>query len=218
LGTKKDIKLFTLICVLSVTCILIYSRYRLPQEVSKAPLESYFLQLQGYELVRQIPFSDDYIKMLKLDDYIFVDYKGLNGNVNLYIGYYYTADKAYAAHSPLICYPSQGWQIENQPRKESLRIDSHTINYEEIVTSLDDEKELVLYWYQAGLQTNTQVYMNKIDMGVNKLMNKGSQNGFVRVAVPIQSSYEKAKKEAIKFTEVFYPQLLKYMDIVSVND
>ena len=177
----------------------------------KAPLKNYFQQLTGYQTERSIDLSNDNVKMLKLDDYIFIDYKGPTGHTNLYIGYYYTANKAYSAHSPLICYPSQGWKIADKPQKKTLQLGPNIINYEEIITSLGEQKELVLYWYQAGLQTNTQVYKNKIDMGFNKLRNNDEQHGFVRVAIPLTTSYTETQKAATNFIMAFYPEFISYI-------
>jgi EpsI family protein len=147
-----------------------------------------------------------------LDDYTFTDYKGANGTVNLYIGYYYTADKAYASHDPMVCYPSQGWKIDEQPVKHSLGVGPNRINYEEIITSNGPQKELVLYWLQSHLLTNTQVYMNKIDMAYNKLTKNDEQHAFVRVSVPIaDTTYEKAKKSAADFIQTFYPNFIEFI-------
>lgn len=216
MGTKKDTKLLILICVLGITCILVYSRYRAPQIVEKAPLKNYLMQLDGYETGQSVDLSSDHVSMLKLDDYIFIDYKGQKRNPNLYIGYYYTASKAYASHSPMICYPSQGWKIDNKPSKSSLQVGSRTINYEEIIVSLGDRKELVLYWYQAGLQTNTQVYKNKISLGYNKLMNNDEQHGFVRVALPFNGNYNETKHAATIFIKTLYPQFINYISVRNV--
>jgi EpsI family protein len=179
--------------------------------VKETPLKSYFTQLKGYETDRVIDLSTHHVTMLKLDDYIFVNYKGPKGNPNLYIGYYYSANKAFASHSPLVCYPSQGWMIDTRPRRRSLQVGPHTIEYEEITTSFGDMKELVLYWYQAGLQTNTQVYKNKIDMGYNKLMNDDEQHGFVRVAIPLEGTYEESEIVATDFIKAFYPRFINYI-------
>jgi EpsI family protein len=153
-------------------------------------------------------FSD----MLKLDDYVFANFAGENQDVNLYIGYYYTAAKAYAAHSPLVCYPSQGWQIDTHPKRSELAVGPHKIHYEEIVTSHGDQRELVLYWYQARLFTNTRTYQNKISMGYNKLVDNDQQHGFVRVSVPFKDDpYEKVKKAATDFIQAFYPHFVTYI-------
>jgi EpsI family protein len=215
LGTNKERKLLILICLLIVTGIFVYSQNRTPQVIQKSSLKDYFSHLDGFDKKDMIDMPEDTIKMLNLDDYLFANYQGPLGIANLYIGYYYTANKAYAAHSPMVCYPSQGWKIESSPRRGSLQVGTKIIEYEEITTSLGDVKELVMYWYQAGLFTNTRIYKNKIDMGYNKLMNNNEQHAFVRVALPIQAEYGESKKAAIDFIKAFYPQFVKYVTQVS---
>ena len=176
-------------------------------------MQDYFADIAGYTTLRNIPLEESAFAMLDLDDYVFADYAGKDGKVNLYIGYYYSANKAYSAHSPMICYPSQGWEINQQPVRHSLNVGPHIIQYEEIITSLGTTKELVLYWYQAYQQTNIQVYKNKLDMGYNKLMHNNEQHAFVRVSVPFSDlTSDKAHQSAIDFMQVFYPQFLRYIE------
>ena len=210
MGTKNERKLLILACILLVTCILVYSQRRSPQVTQKTPLKEYFTQIKDFGTASIIDLPIDNVEMLNLDDYFFANYKGPQGKANLYIGSYYTANKAYAAHSPLVCYPSQGWKIDNKPKRGTLDVGPQTIEYEEITTSLGSTKELVLYWYQAGLFTNTQIYKNKIDMGYNKLMDNNEQHCFVRVAVPFASNYEVSKKIATNFIKAFYPSFIEY--------
>ena len=212
MGNKIKIKLIILCALFLATSAFVYSQNKTYVTEKKSLHKDYFTTIPGYKLLNNKELSEDHLNMLKLDDYLFADYGKRNAQVNLYIGYYYSAKKAYASHSPLICYPSQGWEINNKATTHSLRVGSHTVNYEEIITSFGEHKELVLYWYQSHLQTNTQVYKNKIAMGYNKLVNKDEQHGFVRVSVPIaDSTYEEAKTIATEFIETFYPQFIDFI-------
>jgi EpsI family protein len=211
LGNRIRIKLGVLVGLFLITCVFIYSRKEIPHQ-NKLPLKAYFQSIGNYKAIRHIELVNDHITMLKLDDYVYTDYEGPDGKVNLYIGYYYTANKAYAAHSPLTCYPSQGWEITRKPTTHTLEIGPHTIHYEEIITSLGEERELVIYWYQSYLQTNTQIYQNKIDMGFNNLINKTEQHAFVRVSIPLQHLPKKNKKRgAENFIHQFYPQFIDFI-------
>jgi len=204
-------KLLVLNVIFLLNCILVYG-FNNPAEIRrKPPLSSYMAHLDGYKTLSQIEMEEKAVKMLKLDDYAFLDFLGDKGRINLYIGYYYSADKAYAAHSPLICYPSQGWKIDNRPVSSSLSVGPHKIYYEEIITSYGGDRELVLFWYQARLFTNTQGYKNKISMGYNKLVNNDEQHGFIRVSVPLQDSYDEAKVAATRFISDFYPKLVEFI-------
>ena len=197
-----------------ITCIFIYTRKEIPEQ-KKPPLREFFQAIDNYIILRHIELEDSHLTMLKLDDYLYTDYEGPLGKVNLYIGYYYTAGKAYAPHSPLTCYPSQGWQVTKKPSTHALKVGNHTIHYEEITTSLGEETELVIYWYQTQLLTNTQIYKNKIDMGYNKLVNNSEQHAFVRISVPFSNPFQRdAEKTATEFMTAFYP---KFIDFINAN-
>jgi EpsI family protein len=206
----KKISVFAILCL--VTCFFVYWNVGDRPSGKKPPLKQYFLTIQGYETIHQIELPESNIKMLKLDDYIFSQYKGEKGVINLYIGSYYDSKKAYASHSPEFCYPSQGWKVIVPPETYSLKRANYQINYNEIVTSLRGQRELVLYWYQSHLSTNTQVYKNKIDMAINKLKKLDPSHAFIRVSIPFGDfSYQATKDVAIQFINAFYPILINYV-------
>ncbi len=212
MGNKIKVKLIVICVVFLVTCIFVYRNTESVSITKKTPLKPYFANIEGYKLLRYIDLANDAIKMLDLDDYVYADYEGKNGKVSLYIGYYYTANKVYASHSPTICYPSQGWKIDKQPTNHSISLGPHRIHYNEIITSYIEEQELVLYWYQSRFHTNTKNYMNKIDMGYNKLKNNDEKHAFVRVSVPLgNSTYKEANKVATGFIQAFYPQFIDFI-------
>lgn len=104
--------------------------------------------------------------------------------------------------------------MEEQSFGHILNVGTYQILYDEIITSLTNNRELVLYWYQAHHQTNTQIVKNKIDMGYNKLMNNGEQHAFVRVSVPLTDiEYGQAKKRATDFIATFYPIFIDFVDV-----
>jgi len=211
LGTKKETKLIILAVLFLVTTLLVQGNKEQASVHGKPLLKDYFQNIAGYEALRAIDLNDKAVDMLKLDDYAFIDYEERGRKINLYIGYYYTANKAYASHSPLICYPSQGWEISGKPAKRTLAVGAHTVNYEVIATSYGEQKELVLYWYQTHARTSTQVYRNKIDMAYNKLMKKNEQHAFVRISVPFAgSTQEEAEKAGTDFLRAFFPKFIEY--------
>ena len=198
--------------LLLVTSILAWGfDVALPQK-EKPEIQGYLTRIDGYEVVRNIQLLPNAYEMLKLDDYFYADFAGPGGSVNLYIGYYYSPNKAYAAHSPLICYPAQGWRVARQPVRGSMSVVGHRVSYEAIVAESGREKELVLYWYQARLYTNTKGYRNKISMAVNRLMHKDDQHAFVRVSAPFGDDTEDAVQERIvRFIDAFYPSFLQFI-------
>jgi len=211
MGTKQETKLIVLIVLFLVTLLLVHGRVETTELGDKPPLNGYFQELAGYRHLRDVDLNADAVRMLDLDDYAFIDYEGEGGKINLYIGYYTTANKAYASHSPLVCYPSQGWRIEQRPQRRSLQVDGHTVSHEVITTSYGDHQELVLYWYQTYARTSTQVYRNKIDMAYSRLRYGNEQHAFVRVSVPFAGSTpEEAERVAAEFIRALFPKLVLF--------
>jgi EpsI family protein len=209
---RIEVKLIVIICIFLVTIGLVYSYSKPAETIIKPSLVNHFGHVDGYRIVQKLALDEKAVGMLELDDYIYANYQRVNSIINLYIGYYFTADKAYSAHSPLICYPSQGWEIVQGPSPLEIKVSPYPIHCDLIVTSYGDKSEIVLYWYQAGQYTNTKVYQNKIDLGYNKLLKNDEQHGFIRISVPIQgTSLETARNNAIDFIRAFYPTFIEYI-------
>jgi EpsI family protein len=186
---------------------------RQPDPIAKKPaMAPFFEEIADYRTLGKVELNPKALRMLKVDDYIFIDYEGPDGKINLFIGYYYTIGKAYASHSPLICYPSQGWKIEKPPVTKTIYIGSNRIKHEQILTSFGNKQEIVLYWFQSYLLTNTNSYMNKINIAINRLLNENQQHALVRVAVPTNDGYfENSQNAAQEFIKAFYPILMDYI-------
>jgi EpsI family protein len=180
--------------------------------VAKPPLVQFLNQIEGYSDPVPIPLDERVYQRLKLDDYIFSAYKKKDAATYLYIGFYNSPTKAYSSHSPLICYPSHGWKIIRPAVKKKLILDDNDIHYNEVITAKGSREELVIFWYQANLFTNTDIYLNKIDMAYNRFMKSGEQHAFVRISVPMQnSSYEEACLVASDFIKRFYPHFVEFL-------
>lgn len=214
MGNKKETKLIVLCIVLLVTCFGAYSKST-PKSISqRVPLKQSLGPVRSFQTFEDIILEPHMIVMLDLDDHIFRNYKGPGGNVNLYIGYYLTTDKAYASHSPLACFPSQGWKISD-PIKQKLTAGDQTIHYAELTASIQEQNELILYWYQAGDKTTSSVTRNKYNALYNKIMHKPEEHAFIRVTVPISDSgKEAAENTAHRFIKEFYPEFSRIIGSV----
>jgi EpsI family protein len=215
LGRKKTAQLIVLIVVLLITGLLAYKTFipaELPDVVKSRDLQTVFGPVKGYKIIYRSPLEKEIYKFLELDDYTSVGYEKDGASVSLYIGYYYSLDKVSSAHSPLVCFPGQGWGIDT-PSMHSLKVGDNTINYAEIVATLGGRHELVMYWYQAYDTTATDVYRNKINAMINKLTKNQQEHAFVRVSVPFGGTdKETARQTGIEFIRAFYPVFLGYVN------
>lgn len=170
------------------------------------------LQLPGnWVRGESYPPSPLVIRALKLDDYVSRDYINGNRTVNLYVGYYDSAKKVGAAHSPLVCFPGQGWVLSNK-RAVSLRVNDKEIRVATMIASRGDSKALVVYWFQAYDRTFAGTFAQKLYEFWCALSNRGEGNAFVRVIVNLHHKSEKqAFAVASSFIDAFYPVFLHYV-------
>ncbi len=213
MGNKKEKQLIILIVLLSITCLMVYSSPSSEKPGKKIALSHYLESIEGYTTESDNALSPQVFKALDLDDYMSTVYIGANGRVSLYIGYYYSLAKVSAAHSPTICFPGQGWTI-NQPAMKRLVVDDKTIHYAEMLASILENKSLILYWYQAYHLTSPYIYRNKINTLLNKISGKKENHAFVRVSIPFSDTItkENAEKTGTDFIKAFYPKFIKFMD------
>jgi EpsI family protein len=210
-GNQKDKQILILTGLLLLTCIMVYWPTSTVVVQKPLALQTLFGPVQGYELLGNLTLEKEIVSFLDLDDYTQTRYRKDGKKVELFIGYYFSLAKVSAAHSPLVCFPGQGWTI-NQPSRHNLRLERTVIEYEELIATLGDHQELVLYWYQAADKSVPEIYRNKINAIVNNLTGKKQEHAFVRISVPLGgSTVSEARKIAVDFITAFHPVFLGYI-------
>lgn len=196
---------------LTLASVVVYTTSDSPAFTKPLGLRTVLGPVDGYAILQTMPLDDAFFTFLELDDYTQTTY-GKDGNtVNLYIGYFNSLAKISAAHSPLVCFPGQGWQVSRQTER-SAQVNDTTLHFSEMVANLDDQQQLVLYWFQAQEKTSPSAYRNKINALLNRLSGESEEHSFVRVSLPIgKEGIETARKRGKEFIEAFYPTFLLYI-------
>lgn len=212
MGKKTEKYTLSLIVLLVLTSFFVYRPTDSVKTTKPTDLQTSLRQVPGYQVSPNIPLDDGIFTFLELDDYIQTRYLKDGRPIDLYIGYYFTLDKVSAAHSPLVCFPGQGWTITT-PDEGRLQVGKNTINYAETIASLEQSQQLVIYWYQAHETTVTQIYRNKLNALVNEVTGGEQEHAFVRVSVPFgESGLEEARNIGQDFISAFYPVFLNYVN------
>ena len=207
--------ILTRAAVLTV-CLLVVSAfiYTQPPEpsVSKPQRLSNFIKKVGdWEPARDQILTDNIVSALELDDYLFRTFYNKGQYITLYIGYYYTSKKLSAAHSPLVCYPGQGWGI-SIPKTVKIKTEAGIINMETAIASKGEDKELVLYWLQAWDQTSSGPFKQKLLNLVSRISNNREDNAFIRVSISLTKiEPHVAHRIGQEFIEDFYPLFLTFV-------
>ena len=180
----------------------------------RPPLSTAFKNVGAWRCVQNLPISEDVVKALKLDDFVFQAYRRDKGEVNLYIGYYHSAKKVGAAHDPLVCFQGQGWSVGNR-QKGAYRLQKHpefSVSYSSMVAELQGEKQVIVYWFQVNDRTTPSTHAQKLAMLMDRISGRSEDNAFVRLSAPVGSETPEATRARIfTFIDDFYPELVRYV-------
>jgi EpsI family protein len=157
-----------------------------------------------------------YIDELKLDDYLLADYTDGHGPaVNFYIAYYNSQRKGEAVHSPRACLPGGGWQLRDfdQRTLANVKIDGKTVRVNRTLIELDNQRELVYYWFQQRGRIITNEFAVKWYLFWDALTRHRTDGALVRlvVSVPPTSSEEAADRRLVDLVGRVAPVLTHYV-------
>ena len=210
----KVYKPIILIICFALTSVFIYRSPTSTAVNKEVALADALSDINGWATSGHTPLPPKIIKALELDDYANQTYSNGKDTISLYIGYYLTTQKVGAAHSPLVCFPGQGWVLSNiETSKMDLNPGSgESISYSIMTAKRGLQKELIIYWFQSYDRANPDTFSQKITSFWKKLLNQGEDNAFVRISTPVQKkSLPECRETILNFIRSFYPVFLNYV-------
>jgi EpsI family protein len=206
---------FPVLLLFILTCIAIYAPRPIHSDLPSVKLEQHFKQLREWESL-DLPLEDSIVASLALDDYLSRAYMVGNNQVDLYIGYYNSPVGNAEAHSPLICFPGQGWTLSGE-HVGNIRIVEGPRSVKpltcKIITATKSNIQMrVLFWYQAHEGSFANTLQQKLAILWNSIRYNKGGGALVRVSVLMQEGDEHAADSILEnFLQVFYPYWLSYL-------
>lgn len=160
------------------------------------------------------PVSSKAIKALELDDLLNRTYRKVDKEVSVYVGYYYDFRKVGKLHSPLVCFPGQGWNIydDNSSKLKVGPQNKFTLNVRTMIAERGRTKQLVLFWYQAYDKGINRTFKQKLTVAYNKIFRHKGDSAFMRIIVNInRDDIDKAHSVAEEFLNDFYPEFISFV-------
>lgn len=137
----------------------------------------------------EAPVDDESLRALNATDHLSVNFVRNEGElVNAWIAYYSSQYSGNAAHSPLVCMPGGGWQIEKAEETTlSISRDGVTtaIPVNRIIIAQGSTRQLVYYWFVEGGAIETNEYRAKARLFANAVMENRRDGALVRFVAPI---------------------------------
>jgi EpsI family protein len=203
------------ICLmLAGTAIFLHYREGPDREVVREPLSDFPIQLAGWTATDQ-PIDAETLEVLGAGDFLSRVYSSAESTapISLFIGYFPTQRTGTTIHSPKNCLPGSGWAFESSSTAmlEDVAGKTHLIG--EYVIANEDNRQFVIYWYQAHGRSVSNEYMAKIYLVSDAIRMNRTDGALVRVITPIRPSVQlsEAKLLAEAFVRELFPALPRFI-------
>lgn len=179
-----------------------------PERVpDRLPLSAAPLVLDEYTGADAIPFADDVVEQLGVDDYINRRYSAAgSAPVLVYIGYYASQRQGDTIHSPRNCLPGAGWHPVFTDRT-TVSAGAADVPVNRFVIQKGRDRQAVYYWYQGRGRSVASELANKGLLMLDAARLRRTDGGLVRLMTPVASTPEAAFASLTAFTAALLPHL-----------
>jgi exosortase D (VPLPA-CTERM-specific) len=149
---------------------------------------SYFPQQVGDWRGRPYPMEQQYLDVLKLDDYMLANYADSTGRlVNLYVAYYAAQTNRLHDHSPRQCMPGGGWEIRKLENYTvpGVSLASVPLQVNRVLIEKGGERQLAYYFFRQRDRTLTSESMVKFYMVYDMITRQRSDGALVRLVTAL---------------------------------
>jgi len=177
----------------------------------REPLSSLPLQIDGWT------GTDDTLDQQTLDilgpgEFLVRDYENTSQPqpwINLYIAYFPTQKAGDTIHSPQHCLPGAGWVPTSRAVVRITQPDGSSFPVNRYVVAKDEDRQLVLYWFQAHGRAVASEYWAKYYLISDSIRMNRSDGALVRLMTPMLGgeSPDAAQARMMKLGSQFLPRL-----------
>jgi EpsI family protein len=221
-STRLMVSLY-LTAALALAAVLALQRFSVaPAALPIQRLQELPLQLGPWQGI-EASLDQEIIVELQVDDWLLRSYKHASGNsIWLYVGYY---ARSFKPHSPLACFPGQGWKISQRGTQSISLLGMEPFLVHKLVVQKGLEQHLILYWNQSGEQVFTEMdpwqkrlphiledYWSRFAAILHRKVSR-SDKVFVRVSAPIMRSSHDVLSYEIAFIQTIFPLLVNHFSL-----
>jgi EpsI family protein len=206
---------------LALAVLIVLQRFSVaPASLPTKKLQEFPLQIGPWEGAAA-SLDPDIVAALEVDDWMLRSYTHASRtSIWLYIGYY---AKSFKPHSPLDCFPGQGWKISQRNTQLISLQGVGPFFVHKLVVQKGLEQHLVLYWNQSGERVFTELdlwqkrwtqileeYWSRLTAILHQ---RGSRTDrvFVRISAPILHNLDDTLSHEIAFIQAVFPLLAQHL-------
>lgn len=210
----RKIRFWTLVALLSGTALALLSRSSTDLIPASTPLSQIPRDVAGWTGT-DLNIDADTLRVLGKGEFLSRAYTraGHTQEIGLFIAYFPTQRAGVTIHSPQNCLPGAGWSFE-----ASRSIDLNDSNLKphrvgEYIVANGENRQFVIYWYQAHGRSIANEYMAKVYMVTDAMRMNRTDGALVRVSTPIDPAEGPfvARDRVETFTAQLTPMLPRFI-------
>jgi EpsI family protein len=210
----RNPRFWSALLLLAATVLLLHSRPNVDRNPPAEPLAQLPESIAGWS-GRDLDIDQETLSVLGAGDFlsrVYTHFPPLPP-INLFIGYFPTQRTGQTIHSPKHCLPGAGWVFQSTDYVDLVDVNGQTHRVGEYIIANGDEREFVIYWYQAHGRSVANEYWAKVYMVMDAIRLNRTDGALVRVITPLNPNEETpaARKRAEEFTMRLAPLLPRFI-------
>ena len=153
--------------------------------------------------------------ILQLSEYIQRIYRKTDvaQKLKLYIGYWaeQSGDFQAAKHSPSVCLPANGWEIEEQRVVEIEFTDRPRLKVNRLIARYGTRRSMFYYWFFSGQDIYWREWEALVRMSIQNIYNGRTDGGIIEVGTEITTNSIEgeilAEETIVGFIGQIYPDI-----------
>ncbi len=137
------------------------------------------------------------------------EYESRGRDIVVYVGFHADLPTTLDYHTPLLCYPAQGWKIVSESKREVGAFRGHRVTASDIVVEKNNERRVVEWWYHAGSRVYEKRLRQTLLMVGRAVVTGRTDGAIVRVETPIVDGSEENARATL---HAFSPALLASLE------
>ena len=209
----SSIRVVLVIALLAATAAVLQARGRMEVRPASADLQTLPFEVGAWHGVT-LPIDPEVLETLGKGNYLSRLYTSPTvPSVDLFIAYYNSQKTGDTIHSPKNCLPGSGWTPLESDRIMLPVSSSTSIRVNRYIVARGDDRQLVMYWYQAHGRVTASEYMAKLFLITDSIRMNRSDGGMVRIVTPMlpNENLEQSQARATEFAKNLYPMLDSYI-------
>jgi EpsI family protein len=191
--------------------------FGIPERPEDIPARAVFVDFPdqiGQWVGRRESLQPSILDLLRLDDYLLVNYRDADGlPINFYVAYYQSQRNGFSIHSPRRCLPGGGWRILKSDRYLLHPDSGPAWPVNRVLIEQDNHRQLVYYWFQERGRYLTNEYVVRWYMFWDALTRNRTDGALVRLVVPVPKGVREENLDAklAHFASATQPTLSHYL-------